>query len=581
MKVFKDILWSVKIMYNYNRYYIVFSAINAITGGFMPVIALFFTQLLLNMIQLNTGNLETLLILTLIIAGIELLNDLFSYVIASKKKIIETRFGTYIQVEILNKASSLSCKTYEECDTQNLISRVEYDSENSIISNISNTFSLLSATIGIMAYIYIIGKYSFIILFLAFLIPVAQFHFEKYYNTEEIKVRKANTERNRKAEYIYWLLLNPDYVRELKLFDIFSKLISKYKNIKHIYNELLIENTRRRTFSYSICLCIEYILNLLISAFLVINTFKGNLLIGQFVLLNNAVTNINRSLSTILSLLAILCKNSLLVEQYFLFQRLPEECEKEDDIVITDINEIKLENVSYTYRNKNEKALNNINMTLKKGNRYILLGRNGSGKTTLLKIIMGLYIDYEGQIYINGIDLKKINIKSYRMCISSLFQTFIRYETSVKDNIYINDCEYSEKECKYLLNDIGLKELCDNVFQPVGYQFNNGRQLSMGQWQKLANLRALVRRANVYIFDEPNAALDIYSENEIFRQLEKYTENEISICTLHRFNNYTMNSDYIFVMEAGQISEEGNHEKLIDYNGYYSKLYKNQLKYAE
>ena len=223
-----------------------------------------------------------------------------------------------------------------------------------------------------------------------------------------------------------------------------------------------------------------------------------------------------------------------------------------------------------------------MNLKFSKGKIYALVGENGSGKTTLIKIISGLYKNYEGTILVNGIDLNKLNLESYQNALSIVFQDYNNYEFTVKENITLgdinefNNIEQMKRAGKLSGADFFIDKLPNKYFQQVGTWFDNGIQLSGGQWQKLAISRCLFRNASIYIFDEPTASLDPSSEYVFFGNLMSNIKSAITLFVTHRFTNAEL-ADQIIVLKNGQIVEEGSHEELINLNKEYARLYKIQL----
>lgn len=234
-----------------------------------------------------------------------------------------------------------------------------------------------------------------------------------------------------------------------------------------------------------------------------------------------------------------------------------------------------MKNISYKYRESDRYTLNNINLSLFKGEFTVIMGYNGAGKSTLMKIIMGLYSDYEGDIYINGINLKSMNKSNYRGHISTLFQDYIKYETKISENVFLGnlgDFEDVDK-LKDILKKVGLEDLIGIQNQMLGYQFHEGRQISTGQWQKLALGRAIIRESEMYILDEPNSSLDLISEKLILDTIYNEIENKIGVMIGHRFNNIILKSDKIIVLNKGEIIEQGTHRSLLENEGVYRELY--------
>lgn len=308
---------------------------------------------------------------------------------------------------------------------------------------------------------------------------------------------------------------------------------------------------------------------------ILIHTFSGTISIGRFLLYNNSIDNLKDNLVSIFSQLSFLYKNSAMIELIRDFFELEPEDTNEDGIVVDKINSIKIEGVSYRYQGKKEYALKEINLEIKPGELTIFMGNNGSGKTTLMKIIMGVYNDYTGNVLINGHNLRELNMTHYRSKVSVLFQNYIKYESSIEDNIRYGNVNIA-KQSKYIKNimrRVKLGEYTDQLSQMLGYQFQEGTQMSIGQWQKMALGRTLYRDADIYIFDEPNASLDLLTESEILKTIRQETKGKITFIIMHRFNTMVVHANNITVLENGKIAESGTHSQLINKQGIYAALF--------
>ena len=303
-----------------------------------------------------------------------------------------------------------------------------------------------------------------------------------------------------------------------------------------------------------------------------------NLLIGEFILYNSSINTVKQNIVALFSQISILYKNSLIIEQIKLFFDLPLENINFDGIKIERIESIKLVNVSYRYKGKKEYTLKNININIRTGELCIFMGYNGAGKSTLIKLIMGIYSDYEGEIYVNNVNLKELDLEHYRKKVGVLFQDYIKYETSISENIWYGNMDFYNDELRVekYLRKIGLKEFIKSKRELLGYQFKEGRQISIGQWQKLALARTLNRDASMYIFDEPNAALDLISEKIILDSIHELIPDSVVIMIMHRVSNIVFEAKNIVVLKDGQIHEIGTHEELIRNKGLYFELYQIQ-----
>ena len=272
-------------------------------------------------------------------------------------------------------------------------------------------------------------------------------------------------------------------------------------------------------------------------------------------------------------------KESLYVDLFFEFYDLEEE--ENGNKRIDEIEKISMKNVSFNYKNK--KVLNNINFELSKGESVAIVGVNGSGKTTLSKIIAGYYDDYDGEYLINGINFKTIDRTDFRENVSYMLQDYIKYEATLRENISINSLEYKNNdfELKQLISKFGLRDIfseSEDIYLdlPLGYWFDNGRQISIGQWSKIALLRAYTKTSDIIILDEPNASLDPLAEYKFSKLILEILKDKIAIIITHRLFNIVENVDYVIFIEDGEIKDIDNHKTLMRKNKKYYEMYKIQ-----
>lgn len=577
-RVLANLFWAIKFIYKFENKYLLIFMIDSFINGITPIVTLLLTQNIINSVQLGIKPFREIIILLIHLISFEVISNSLLRFSEVQLNNYELKLEAYIQLQILKKISTLDCKDFENSNTYDLVNRAQYDADMGILGNIKSLFAFISLTITSISYMLILFNYNIIILAVIILIPIVRYYFEKKYNLFEYSITKENTELDRKTAYISFLLTNSENFKEIKMFDLFSYFIEKYENIKEICNNKLIKlhNTRAKIF----CALefVELSIDFAVILTIIRQVFIGDILIGEFILYNNSVHSLKQNMISIFSCLSVAYKNNAVVEQTRLFFELSPEKTNENGLVISEIKEIELKNLSYKYRGAINYTLSNINLKLIAGDFIILMGYNGSGKSTLVKILMGIYNDYEGEIYVNGINRKKINIKSYRQKIGTLFQDYIKYEMTIPENIWYGNLKYKNDYAKIaqLLSDVKMGEEICKSDQSLGYQFNDGRQLSVGQWQKLALARTLITEADFYIFDEPNSALDLISENDVFKTIYRKVHNKMSIIIMHRFNGVIYKANKIIVLENGSIRESGTHQELLLQKGIYYKLYTTQ-----
>ena len=574
-KVIDNFIWSVAEIFRFKKAYLLVLIMNSVVKGISPVVTLVIFQRMIDVIQFQSGTLQDAGILLASVAVVQLISECLLLFTGVKLSNYELAFDLHFQEQILKKVSTLSCKNFENNRTYDLVNRTQYDADAGILGSIKTFFSLAASLISSVSFAVIIAKFNIILFIIIIVIPVVRYIFEKRYNLKEYEVEKENTEPNRRAGYISYLLTNSEDYKEIKTFGLFRFFIKQYGLIRDACNlkQILLNNKRGRVFG--VLTVLERVSDFAVTLWILIHTFSGTISIGRFLLYNNSIDNLKDNLVSIFSQLSFLYKNSAMIELIRDFFGLEPEDTNEDGIVVDKINSIKIEGVSYRYQGKKEYALKEINLEIKPGELTIFMGNNGSGKTTLMKIIMGVYNDYTGNVLINGHNLRELNMTHYRSKVSVLFQNYIKYESSIEDNIRYGNVNIA-KQSKYIKNimrRVKLGEYTDQLSQMLGYQFQEGTQMSIGQWQKMALGRTLYRDADIYIFDEPNASLDLLTESEILKTIRQETKGKITFIIMHRFNTMVVHANNITVLENGKIAESGTHSQLINKQGIYAALF--------
>lgn len=573
--IISNLIWSVRVLSEFKISYLVYMVIDALMKGMSPIVTLLLTQEMINNIQMKQGAFYDVLTLLVFLTIFEVINEIGGNIVQTKLNNCELEFSTFIQINILDKVSELDSKDFENSTTHDLVSRAQYDADLGVLGNIKALFSIFSLAITTLSYMTIILKYNALIFFAIIIIPIIRYYFEKKYNLVEYEVINKNTEKERKSSYISYLLTDAEHFKEIKMNDLFNFFIKKYEKIKFECNEDLIKLHNKRTILFNVLGVLEVTIDFFVISNIITQAFMGKILIGEFILYNNAINNLKQNLIGVFSCFSVMYKNNSIVSQVKHFFELAPEKINAEGFDISEIRNIRFENVSYRYKGSEKYTLSDINIGVESGEFVVLMGYNGSGKSTLIKILMGIYNDYEGEIYVNNVNRKLFNLAAYRHIVGVLFQDYIKYETTIPENIWYGDLKYKNdiNTINEMLKKVSLEEEIDTENNALGYQFNDGRQLSIGQWQKLALARTLIKNAGLYIFDEPNAALDLVSENAVLKSIYNETRGKISLIIMHRFNGLVKKADKIVVLENGRVQEEGVHEELLEEGGIYAELY--------
>jgi len=239
---------------------------------------------------------------------------------------------------------------------------------------------------------------------------------------------------------------------------------------------------------------------------------------------------------------------------------------------------IEFRHVYFRYPGSDNEVLRDINLHIQPGERIALVGLNGAGKTTLIKLLTRLYDPTEGQILLDGVDLREYDLESLHQRFGVIFQDYVRYQFTVRENIGFGQIDALDDldRIKDSAERGGASPIIEKMPQGydtmLGRRWEKGQELSGGQWQKIALARAFMRKAEVLVLDEPTSALDAEAEYEVFRRFGELMEGRIAVLISHRFSTVRM-ADRIVVLSAGKIIELGSHAELVEMDGAYARLF--------
>ncbi len=397
------------------------------------------------------------------------------------------------------------------------------------------------------------------------------------------------TESERQSDYFHTLLTTEPHAKEIRLFNLgylfsqwFQTLRTKIRREKiHLATQQSrIDLITNGSATVAVCVACG------ITAY---QTIQGAITLGGFVMYYQAFGRGQGFLRELLSNLIGLYENSLFLQDFYQFLDLkPTIVEPKDPKPLSPGWEtgIRLENVSFNYAHSQRSVLKNINLTIEPGEVVAIVGANGAGKTTLIKLLCRLYQPTMGTITLDGVDLGDYSITELRRQISVLFQDYIHYQLTVKENIWLGDIEV-EPNSELIwaaAHKAGANPTIDRL--PHGFDtrlgnwFEQGEELSIGQWQKIALARTFLRDARLVILDEPTSALDPQAEAEVFARFRQLVRGRTAIIISHRLSTIKM-VDRILVLSDGQLAESGSHAELMQQQGLYAQLFTTQAQHYQ
>jgi ATP-binding cassette, subfamily B, bacterial len=399
--------------------------------------------------------------------------------------------------------------------------------------------------------------------------------------------RRERTTTERKALYFNWLMTKDAHAKELRLFGLgplFMKLSSELRS-----------QLRRERLHLSAKYClVELIAQASATlavfgsyAFIASRTLQGVITLGGMVMYYQAFQRGQEYLREMLGGLAGLYENSLFLSSLYEFLDIKSTVvEPASPLPVpSPIDKgIVFDHVSFRYPAAANNVLQDISLRIRPGEKIALVGENGSGKTTLIKLLCRLYDPTDGVITLDGIDLRRFELLKLRRKISAVFQDYARYHLTARENIWFGNVGLppDQKRIVTAARQAGAHDVIESLPRDydtvLGKWFEDGEELSVGEWQKIALSRALLRDGQIIVLDEPTSAMDVRAEDDLFKKFRRLSEGRMAVLISHRLSTVRM-ADCIYVLEGGKIVESGSHEELVRRGGSYARLFDLQAKY--
>ena len=493
------------------------------------------------------------------------------------------RYTNHVSVRVMEHAASLDLLAYEDPVFYDRLERARVQATDRLymIQAIGRLIQQVITTITLSVSIMIFSPWLLLMLIVG-VIPafVGETHFAFLGYAKNFR----QTPIRRQLDYLRILGGSKEAAKELKLFGLKDFLSSRFKGLSNQVYEEDIALARRKVVAGGFLSAIGTAGYYTAYVFAVWRTVTGVFSFGTLSLLANAIREASSNLQQTFSTLSTIADQALfLTDLIAFFEMCPTIQSKPNALPAPRPIQrgFEFRNVSFKYPGSSRLVLNGLNFQLRPGERIALIGENGEGKTTIVKLLTRLYDPFEGQVLLDGIDLREYDLEDLYREIGVIFQDFMRYEMTARENIAVGRIEQVDN--LPLLQQSAQKSMADRVVgklhsgydQMLGRRFDGGVDLSGGEWQKVALARAYLRDAQVLILDEPTSALDARSEYEVFRRFAELTAGKMALFISHRFSTVRM-ADRIVVLENGRIAEEGNHDALTHLGGRYAEMFELQ-----
>ena len=568
---------------------IIYTLADALLPAYQTIVTAKFINTVLDVFQEKKDAREILWPIVLIVLYI-----LFYNLMPALSSIIElsgkNRITVAIRTSLLQKRSRLEYCHVENAETQDLIDRVCKEPEESFHKGFHALLGAAKLIISSVSLLCIIMTSSPIAGVLITAVSIPLFYMASRIGKQNYEMSKETQRIKRTYNYLSDVLTVREYAAERSLFRFGVALRQKYKKL---YEDAFQVERKIQIKTYANMKSgsmLTIVLIAIIIASLLPALAQGDISIGMFIALTNAVMSLVQSMSWRLS--EAMWEYSRMREylkDLNLFFALSEKKDALTEAKLSgkfEFESLEFRNVTFRYPGTEHDILKNCSFRLEQGKSYALVGVNGAGKSTITKLITGMYDQYEGEILLNGDDIRKYEYAEIKALISVVFQDYTRYQMSVKENMLLGkQTQPDESRMRTVMDQIGLSSLISRLRlgldTPLGKLEEDGVDLSGGEWQRIAIARMLYNAVPINILDEPTAALDPVAESKVYELFGKLNRERFNLYITHRLGAARI-MDEILVLDDGQIIEQGCHERLMQIeNGLYRKMFESQSEWYQ
>jgi ATP-binding cassette subfamily B protein len=582
----------LKLVWETNRLLTLGLGIFTLLQASIPALSIYITKLLIDTITAGIQHgpaagryLPMILLLAIVQLIISGLSNLFSTLSNTYRQLLQTATTNRIQYMIMAHANMLDLTFFEQAQFYDKLRNAQQEAGFRPVVMVGGVFELLRNLCTFFSMVALLVQLQWFLAIIALLTPIPAFISDARYGREGFKLTQKQATTQRLMYYLTHLMTTDTYHKEIKIFDLGSFFLERFQTTAtRFYNENRNLLTRRSLSGF-----FWGLLTVLASSgtflYVAIQALYGLITLGDVTLYTQAANSVQSTFQSLLTGVNSMYENNLYLSTLFEFLAFTPDINSPDrpEPLRPPFEQgIEFRHVTFSYPEAAQPALHDASFVIQPGETLAVVGRNGAGKTTLVKLLARLYDPQEGQILVNGRDIRDYDLSELRAEIGVIFQDYVRYYLTAQENIgvgrlpYLEDRATVEKAAaKSGANEViaklpdGYDSTLGNWFKGVG---GKGNELSGGEWQKIALARGFMRDSQLLILDEPTASLDAKAEYELFSQIRELTRGRTAIFISHRFSTVRL-ADRILVLENGSVIEHGSHSELLALNGHYAELF--------
>ena len=583
-----------RLVWNTHRGYTLAMMVFRVSRAFIPVATFWVGKLILDtVIAVRDGNAElpTLWRYVAMEVGIVIIGEVLARGSSLIESLLSDLFSNRMSVRLMEHASTLDLAQFEDPTFYDHLERARRQTVGRI-ALLTQLVSMTQEAITLLTIGGVLIAYSPWMLLLLVAAVLPSFLGETHFASLGYSLLFRWTPERRQLDYLRSVGASDVTAKEVQMFGLAPWLIERYRVLAdRFYAENKKLSLKRGGVSalLSIFGTMGYYAAYVI---IILRAVKGDITPGTLIFLSASFARGRETIQGILMSASSVYEQALYLRDLFIFLEMKPTIYSSPDAIAVPRpirSGFVFEDVGFRYPGSERWAVRHVSMTLRPGERVALVGENGAGKTTITKLIARLYEPTEGRITLDGIDLREYELGSLRQAIGVIFQDFVRYDMRFDENIGVGQIESVRDEllagatvpvtietaAKNSLAASLLPRFPGGYQQMLGRRFEEGVDLSGGEWQKIALARAYLRDAQVLILDEPTAALDARAEYEVFVRFSELVAGRMAILISHRFSTVRM-ADRIIVLRGGHVAETGSHEELLALGGLYEELFRMQ-----